>query len=105
MPETVGRAQGFEPFFRQCHSEMGFAHSVDAVASQWLCALIDKQAVLEKGSGCCAISVDVKGDQFDGFWQESDLAIAVSFSEDGEGVFVRIEIVELQGCDFCCPGA
>jgi len=96
MAETVGRAQGFEAFFRQCYCEMPVAHAVDAVSSQSLAALIDKQPVLVKGSGCCAISVDVKGDQFDGLWEEADLAISVSFAENGEGIVVGIQIVGLQ---------
>ena len=105
MPEAVRRAQGFESLLRQCHSEILFAHSMDAVSSQSLAALIDKQTVLVKGSGCCAIPGDVTRYQFDGFWQNPDLAIPVSLAKDGKGIVVRVQIVDLQVCDFTCPGA
>ena len=56
-------------------------------------------------AGCGAIFLDVQSDQLAGFRPQLDLAEAVAFTQDGQGVIVGVKIVQIQRCDFSGPGA
>ena len=59
VTEAVRRAQVLEPLGRQGLKEILLAEAIDAVPGQFLCPLIDKDAVSIKGLGPSTVSGDV----------------------------------------------
>ena len=74
------------------------------MTGKFLTPLIDKEAVLVEGFRGCAVFRDILFDELCGFRPKLYEAIVISFSPDGKGSFLRVEVVDLKGCYLSGPG-
>ena len=89
----------------QSHGEVFSAEPIDAVAGEFLTALIDKEAFVKGRLWGWPESGDVELKELSGFGLQFDEAEAVAFSEDGEGFLLGVEVVQVKGGDFTGPGS
>ena len=90
---------------RQSDSEVFFAEAIDAVAGEFLTALIDKEALLKGRLWGQPESSDIELKELSGFGLQFDEAETVAFSEDGEGFLLGVEVVQVKSGDFRGSGA
>jgi len=105
VPEGVDRIDVLEALRRQCSCEILLADSIDPVAREFLSPLAYKEPMLIKGLGGDAIFLDVETEKLRGPLLEFYEPEAVSLSQDGQGILLRIEVVEIEGGDLGGPGA
>jgi hypothetical protein len=84
---------GSETLGRQGDGEIFSAEPIDAVAGELFTALIDEEALLIGRLGRWSESSDIELKELSSFGLQFDEAEAVSFSEDGEGFLLGIEVV------------
>ena len=94
-----------ETFRWQSHGEVFSTEAIDAEAGEFLTALIDKEALLIGRLWARTESRDIELKELSGFGLQFDETEAVSFSEDGEGFVLGVEVVQVEGGDFRGPGA
>jgi hypothetical protein len=90
---------------RQSHGEVFSAEPIDAVAGEFLPALIDEEALLIGRLWGWPESRDVELKELSGFGLQFNEAEAVAFAEDGEGFLLGVEVVQIKGGDFTGSGA
>ena len=83
---------------------MFLADPVDAVAGEGLPPLTDKKALLIKGLWGDSILFDVETKELRGALLDIDQAESVSLSQDGQGVLLGVEVVEMEVGDLGSPG-
>jgi hypothetical protein len=105
MAKAVHGMERSKTFGGQGHGEVFSTEAIDAVAGEFLTALIDKEALLKGRLGRWPESSDIELKELSGFGFEFDEAEAVSFSEDGEGFVLGVEVVQVESGDFRGPGA
>ena len=89
---------------RQSQGEIFSAEPIDAVAGEFLTALIDKEALLKGRLWGWPESRDVELKELSGFGLQFDEAEAVAFAEDGEGFLLGVEVVQVESGHFRGPG-
>ena len=105
VAKAVHGIDDLEAFRRQGHREVFSTESIDAIAGEFLTALIDKEALLIGRLWARTESRDIELKELSGFGLQFDEAEAVSFSEDGEGFVLWVEVVQVEGGDFRGSGA
>ena len=105
VAKAVHWIDDLEAFRGQGYGEVFSAKAIDAVAGEFLTALIDKEALLVGRLWGWAESSDIELKELSGFRFQFDEAEAVAFSEDGEGFVLGVEVVQVEGGDFRGPGA
>jgi hypothetical protein len=83
---------------------MLLADPVDAVACEGLPPLTDKKTLLIKGLWKDAIFFDVETKELRGPLLDIDQAESVSLSQDGQGILLGVELVDIEAGDLRCPG-
>jgi hypothetical protein len=86
------RGQGYDEVFS--------AEPIDAVAGEFLTALIDKEALLIRRLWRWPKPRDVELKELSGFGLQFDEAEAVAFAEDGEGFLLGVEVVQVESGHF-----
>ena len=71
---------------------------------EFLTPLTDKEPVLIEGFRGSAVCFDIELQKLNGLFLKLDEAVLISLSPDGEGFLLRIEVVEVEGCDLRGPG-
>jgi hypothetical protein len=105
VAKAVHRVDNLETFRRQGHGEVFSAKAIDAVAGEFLTALIDKEALLIGWLWGWPESRDVELKELSGFGLQFNEAEAVAFSQDGEGFLLGVEVVQVQRGYFRGSGA
>ena len=105
VPQAVHGIDRSKALRRQSHSEVFSAEAIDAVASEFLTALVDKEALLIGRLRGRTESRDVELKELSGFGLQFDETEAVAFAEDGESFLLRVEVVQIKGGDFTGSGA
>jgi hypothetical protein len=105
MAKAVHGIDNVETLRRQGHSEVFSTKPIDAVAGEFLSALIDEEALLVERLWGWPESRDVELEKLIGFRIQFDEAEAVAFSEDGEGFLLGVEVVQVKGGHLRGPGA
>ena len=83
---------------------MFLADPVDAVAGEGLPPLTDKKALLIKGLWGDSILFDVETKELRGALLDIDEPESVSLPQDGQGVLLGVEVVEMKGGNLGSPG-
>jgi hypothetical protein len=104
VAKAVDGMDDLEAFRGQGHGEVFSTESIDPVASEFLTALIDKEALLKGRLWGWPESRDVELEELSGFGLQFDEAEAVALSEDGEGLLLGVEVVQIKGGHFRGPG-
>jgi hypothetical protein len=105
VAKTVHRVDAFESLRREGYGQVFSTKAVDPVSGELLTALIDKEALLIGGFWGWPESGDVKLKEVGRFRLQFDEAEAVALAQDGEGFLLGVEVVQVQGGHFACPGA
>jgi hypothetical protein len=105
MAKAVHGMDDLEAFRGQGHGEVFSAEAIEAVSGEFLTALIDEEALLKGRLGRWPESSDIELKELSGFGLQFDETEAVSFSEDGEGFLLWVEVVQIKGSDFTGSGA
>lgn len=105
VPEGVNGVDVFEAFRWQCYGEILFTDPIDPMAGEWFSTLIDKDALFIEGLWRGSIFVDIELEELGGFFLKLYEPVLVSFAQDGEGMLLWIEVVQIEGCDLGGPGA
>ena len=104
MTETVDRVDAFQPLCRQRYGEVLFADAIDAMTSEFLTPLIDKQTLLILGLWSYAVLADITLKELRGFRFNLDKSVSVALAQDGQGFLLVVEVIEVQGSDLRSPG-
>ena len=105
VPQAVDGINRSETFGRQGCGEIFSAESIDAVAGEFLTALIDKEALLKGRLWRWPKLRDVELKELSGFGLQVDETEAVALAQDGEGFLLGVEVVQIKGGDFRGSGA
>lgn len=105
VPEGVNGVDVFEAFRWQCYGEILFTDPIDPMAGEWFSTLIDKDALFIEGLWRGSIFVDIELEELGGFFLKLYEPVLVSLAQDGEGILLWIEVVQIEGCDLGGPGA
>ena len=105
VAKAVHGMDDLEAFRRQGYREVFSAKSIDAVAGEFLTALIDKEALLKGRFWGRTESRDVELEELSGSGFQFDETEAVAFAEDGEGFLLWVEVVQVESGDFRGSGA
>lgn len=105
VPEGVNGVDVFEAFRWQCCGEILFTDPIDPMAGEWFSTLIDKDALFIEGLWRGSIFVDIDLEELGGFFLKLYEPVLVSLAQDGEGMLLWIEVVQIEGCDLGGPGA
>jgi hypothetical protein len=105
MAKAVHGMDELEAFGRQSQVEVFSAKSIDAVASEFLTALIDKEALLKGRFWGRTESRDVEFKELSGSGFQFDEAEAVALAQDGEGFLLWVEVVQVESGDLSGSGA
>jgi len=100
VPQAVNGINRSETFRRQGSDEVFSTEPIDAVAGEFLTALIDKEALLKGRLWGWAESRDVELKELSGFGLQFDEAEAVAFAEDGESFLLGVEVVQVESGHF-----
>ena len=76
---------------------MLLADTIDTVAGERLSPLTDKKTLLVKGLWGDAIFFDIETEKLSGPLLDVYESESVSLSQDGQGILLRIEVVEIEG--------
>ena len=104
VPEGVDRVDVLKALWGQGLGEMLLADTIDTVAGEFLAPLTDKKTVLIKGLWGDAIFFDIETQELRGPLLEIYESESVSLSQDGQGILLGVEVVEIEGGDLGCPG-
>ncbi len=96
---------GSKTFGWQGHGEIFSTEAIDAVSGEFLTALVDKETLLKGRLGRWPESSAIELKELSGFGLQFDEAEAVALSQDGEGLLLRVEVVQVEGSDFRGSGA
>ncbi len=77
---------------------------IDTVAGEFFPSLIDKETMLIRGLWSEAIFFDIETQELRGPLLDIDQSESVSLSQDGQGILLGVEVVEMEGGDFTGPG-
>jgi hypothetical protein len=105
VPQAVNGINRSETFRGQSHGEVFSAESIDAVAGEFLTALIDKEALLKGRLWGWPEPIDVELEELSGFGLQFDETEAVAFAQDGEGFLLKVEVVQVESGHFRGSGA
>jgi hypothetical protein len=105
MAKAVHGIDRSETFRGQGQSEVFSTESIDAVAGEFLTALIDEEALLKGWLWRWPESSDIELKELSGFGLQFDESEAVAFAEDSEGFLFGVEVVQVKGGHFRGPGA
>ena len=105
MSESVNGMEVFEAFGGNCLGDVFFADTIDAVAGKLLSPLIDKKAVPIEWFWTAAVLSHIAVDELSSLRPKFYEAIPISFAKDGKGIFLRIKVVVIEGCDLTCSCA
>jgi hypothetical protein len=105
MAKAVHGIDRSETFRGQGHREVFSAKAIDAVAGEFLTALIDEEALLIGWLWRWPESSDIELKELSGSGLQFYEAEAVAFSQDSEGFLLGVEVVQVKGGDFRGPGA
>jgi len=105
VPQAVNGINRSETFGRQGCGEVFSTEAIDAVAGEFLPALIDEEALLIGRLWGWPESRDVELKELSGFGLQFNEAEAVAFAEDGEGFLLGVEVFQIKGGDFTGSGA
>jgi len=105
VSKGVNRVDVLKALWRQRLGEMLLADTINAVAGEFLSTLTDKEPVLIKGLWGHSILLDVETEKLRGPLLEVYEPKPISLSQDGEGILLRVEVVEIEGGDLGGPGA
>ena len=105
VAKAMNRIDVLEPFGRKGLFEILFADAVDAMAGKFLSPLIDKEPVLIQGLWGDAVFSDIELKEMTGLGFKLYEPEPVSLSQDGQGFFLGIKVVQIQRCHFGGPGA
>jgi GNAT superfamily N-acetyltransferase len=99
VPEGVDRVDVLKTFLGQGLGEMLLADAIDAVAGEGLSPLTDKKMVLIKGLWGETIFLYIETQELRGPLLDLDQSEPVSLSQDGQGILLGVEGVEVEGGD------
>jgi hypothetical protein len=94
-----------EAFGRQSQVEVFSAKAIDAVAGEFLTALVDKETLLKGRFWGRTESRDVELEELSGSGLQFDEAEAVALAQDGEGFLLWVEVVQVESGDLSGSGA
>jgi hypothetical protein len=104
VPKAVDGMDNLEALRRQGQVEVFSAKAIDAVASEFLTALIDKEALLKGRFWGWPESRDIELEELSGSGLQFDEAEAVALAQDGEGFLLWVEVVQVESGDLRGPG-
>ena len=104
VPEGVDRMDVLKAFLGQGPGEILLTDPVDTVAGKLLPSLIDKKTVLIKGFWGDTIFFDIETKELRGPFLDIDQAESVPLSQDGQGVLLGVEVVDMEGGNLGSPG-
>ena len=105
VPQAVNGIDGSKTFRGQGHGEVFSTEPIDAVAGEFLTALIDKEALLKGRFWGRTESRDVELEELSGSGFQFDETEAVALAQDGQGFLLGVEVVQVKSGHFRCPGA
>ena len=105
VAKAVHGIDNLETLRGQGHGEVFSTKAIDAVAGEFLTALIDKEALLIEGLWGWSESRDVELKELSGFGLQFYEAEAVAFAQDGQGFLLGVEVVQVKSGHFRGPGA
>lgn len=105
MTKAVDRVYGLESFLWQSDGEVFFAESIDTMPGKFLPALIDKEALLVTWFWGETVVSDIELEELRSFDLELYESVAVTLSEDSECFLLRVEVIEVEYCDFTGPSS
>ena len=94
----------FEAFGGKGLFEIFPADAVDAIAGEFLSPLIEKEPVLIEWFWCYAVFPDIGLEEMTGLGFELYKPEPVPFSQDSQGFFLTVKVIQIQRCDFSGPG-
>jgi hypothetical protein len=104
MTETVNGIDILEAFGREGLFEILFADAIDAMASEFLPPLIDKEPVLIWRLWGDTIFSDIELKQMTGLGLKLYKPEAIPLSQNSQSHFLRVKIIQIQRCHFGGPG-
>ena len=99
----MNRINCLKALWRQGLIEIFFANAIDAVASKFLSPLTDKDSMLIWWFCNDAVFTDEELEELSGFIIKRYKPESIAFSKDGNGLLMRVEVVEVECCDFTGP--
>ena len=105
MTETVNRINCLETFGGKGHGKIFFTYSIDPMPSQLSPSLVDEDPVFIRGGRVYAIFIDIAIKKLNRFGFKLYEPEPIPFSQYGKIFLLRIEVIEIQHCDFTgsCP--
>ena len=94
----------FEAFGSKGLFEIFPADAVDTIAGELLSPLIEKKPVLIEQFWCYAVFPDIGLEEMTGLGLELYEPEPVSFSQDSQGFFLTVKVIQIQCCYFAGPG-
>ena len=94
MAKGMHRPDVFETFRRQRFAEILFADTRDAVSGKFLASLTDEETLPVWGLWGDSVFLDIERQELRCFSFERYDPKAVPFTQDGEGIFPGVEVVE-----------
>ena len=104
VSKAVHGVDDLEALGRQSQVEVFSAKAIDAVAGEFLTALIDKEAFVKGRFWGWPESRDIELEELSGSGFQFDEAKAVAFSQDGEGFLLGVEVIQVKSGHFRGPG-
>jgi len=101
----VNRVDVLQSFWWKVFGEILFADVIDTVASEFLPSLADQEPVLIRRLGMSPVLTDIELEKMRGFFLKRNEAESISLSQDGEGFFMWVEVVQVQRGDLRGPGS
>jgi hypothetical protein len=105
VSKAVDGMDDLEALRGQGQVEVFSTKPIDAVAGEFLTALIDKEALLIERFWGRTESRDIELKEWRASGLQFDETEAVALAQDGEGLLLGIEVVQVEGSDFRGPGA
>jgi hypothetical protein len=105
VSKAVHGIDDLEALRRQGHGEVFSTEPIDAVAGEFLTALIDKEALLKGRLWGGTESRDIELKELSGSGFQFYETEAVALSQDSEGFLLGVEVVQVKSGHFRGPGA
>jgi hypothetical protein len=105
VAKAMNRIDMLEALGRKDFFQIRFADAVNAMPGEFLSPLIDKQAILIQGARGVPVFSDIELKQVAGLCFQLYEPEPVSFSQDSQGFFLGIEVIQIERGDFTGPGA
>ena len=103
VTKAMDRIDVFETFRRKGLFEILFADAVNAMAGQFSTALVDKKPVLIRRLRGDAVFSDIELEEMASFWLELYKPEPIPFSQDGQGSFLGIKVIQIERRCFTGP--